>query len=118
MVNDTHTRRRRPLFCLIVDKISRINFVVCVLLSYMSHIDAKDVLLWRGCLHGYIWDTHQVHDVTELKQRMTKADRVAISISRVSMLTRDKKSKKNMYVLLDSTKHSLATNTWSISRST
>ena len=32
----------------------------------------KCLLLWLGCTHGNICDTHQVHDVDELKQRLTK----------------------------------------------
>ena len=28
---------------------------------------------WHGCMHRKISDTHQVHDVDEQKQRLTKA---------------------------------------------
>jgi len=53
----------------VVDKSNQINLIVCVLLS---HIKCQNVLLWRGCMHGNICDTRQVHDVDELKQRLTK----------------------------------------------
>jgi len=39
-------------------------------LCIASH--GKNVLVWHGCTHGNICDTHQVHDVSELKQRPTK----------------------------------------------
>ena len=51
------------------NKISQINLIVCVLLS---HIKCYNVFLWHGCMHGNICDTRQVHDVDELKQRLTK----------------------------------------------
>jgi len=35
-------------------------------------LNAKNVLICHGYMHGYICDTHQVHDVDELKQHLTK----------------------------------------------
>ena len=29
-------------------------------------------IIWHGYVHGNICNTHQVHDVSELKQRLTK----------------------------------------------
>jgi len=35
-------------------------------------LNAKIAFLWHGCIHGNICNTHQVHDVDELKQHLPK----------------------------------------------
>jgi len=36
-----------------------------------SSVAVNAKVLLHGCMHGNICDTHQVHDISELKQRPT-----------------------------------------------